>query len=104
MKSKLERVLLDYQGQVMIPCSNKSKILDLLLFLENLFATNSRFQPVAGDIGVLYLEHLSAETLDVAKSHTSWMNFKDNSLFQDIAKVPFTFAFVKSISSLEEYH
>jgi hypothetical protein len=27
---------------------------------------------------VLYLEYMSAETIDVAKSHTSWMNFKDN--------------------------
>ena len=88
----------------MIPCSSKSQILELLLFLETLFQTNARFQPVAGDFAVLYLEHLAAETLDVAKSHTSWMDFKDNSLFQDIAKVPFTFSFVKSISSLEEYH
>lgn len=47
---------------------------------------------------------MSVETLDVAKSHTSWMNFKDNTQFQDISKVPFTFQHVKAISSLDEYH
>lgn len=30
LKTKLERVLIDQQGQVMIPCSSKSKILELL--------------------------------------------------------------------------
>lgn len=52
----------------------------------------------------MYLEHMSVETLDVAKSHTSWMNFKDNSQFADISKVPFTFQHIKAISSLDEYH
>jgi hypothetical protein len=28
---------------------------------------------------ILYLEYMSLETIDVAKSHTSWMQFKDNS-------------------------
>jgi len=49
---------------------------------------------------VIYLEHMSRETVDVAKSHTSWMNFKDNSQFQ---RNPFNFQFIKSITSLEEY-
>ncbi len=34
LKTKIEKVLLDQQGQIMIPCSSKSKILDLLLILE----------------------------------------------------------------------
>jgi len=28
---------------------------------------------------ILYLEYMSKESIDVAKSHTSWMLFKDNS-------------------------
>jgi len=52
---------------------------------------------------VIYLEHMSKETLDVAKSHTSWMNFKDNSQFQDIEQNPCNFSYVKTITKLEEY-
>jgi len=39
----------------------------------------------------------------VAKSHTSWMNFKDNREFQDIERNPFNFQYVKAISTFEEY-
>ena len=52
---------------------------------------------------VVYLEHMSKETIDVAKSHTSWMNFKDNSQFQDIEQNPFNFQYIKAITKLEEY-
>ena len=46
---------------------------------------------------------MAKETIDVAKSHTSWMNFKDNREFQDIERNPFNFTFIKAISTLEEY-
>mmetsp|Transcript_16185 Transcript_16185/g.11401 ORF Transcript_16185/g.11401 Transcript_16185/m.11401 type:complete len:126 (-) Transcript_16185:203-580(-) len=52
--------------------------------------------------GVIYLEHMSKETLDVAKSHTSYMNFKDNNIYSDIDKNPFNFNFIKPILSLKE--
>ena len=52
---------------------------------------------------VVYLEHMSKETIDVAKSHTSWMNFKDNSQFQDIEQNPFNFQYIKAITTLEEF-
>ena len=39
----------------------------------------------------------------MAKSHTSWMNFKDNREFQDIERNPFNFQYVRAISTLEEY-
>ena len=52
---------------------------------------------------VVYLEHMSKETIDVAKSHTSWMNFKDNSQFQDIEQNPFNFQYVKAITKYEEF-
>lgn len=52
---------------------------------------------------VVYLEHMSKETIDVAKSHTSWMNFKDNSQFQDIEQNPFNFQYIKAITKLEEF-
>lgn len=80
----------------MIPCSSKSKILQLLLTLEAMFISNQRLQNIAqrtqestefretpsvAEPMILYLEHMSKETIDVAKSHTSWMLFKDNSQF-----------------------
>lgn len=52
--------------------------------------------------GVIYLEHMSKETLDVAKSHTSYMNFKDNNIYADIDRNPFNFNFIKPILSLKE--
>ena len=48
---------------------------------------------------------MAVETIDVAKSHTSYMDFKDNSqLFADIEKNPFNFQFVKPVNTLDEYH
>ena len=52
---------------------------------------------------MVYLEHMSRETIDVAKSHTSWMNFKDNREFKDILRNPFNFQYIKVITSVDEY-
>lgn len=58
--------------------------------LEEMFAGKPRDQTANNadgqdvDIRVIYLEHMSRETLDVAKSHTSWMSLKDNAQYQDI--------------------
>ena len=80
--------------------------------LEEMFASKPR-EPTAlnadgqdGETRVIYLEHMSRETLDVAKSHTSWMSLKDNAQFQDIQRgqSPFNFQFIKMISTLDEYH
>ena len=120
-------------SQILIPCSSKNKILALLLMLENLFQNNQKLQQVTNltknklpdpvaqmeavqagqplpaekqtviEPVVVYLEHMSKETIDVAKSHTSWMNFKDNSQFQDIEQNPFNFQYIKAITKLEEY-
>lgn len=49
---------------------------------------------------VLYLEHMSRDTLDVAKSHLNWMNFKGR--FQNFDDNPFAFKHVKAIRNLEE--
>jgi hypothetical protein len=67
-------------------------ILELLLILEEMFAGKPRDLTSAGikaegqegETRVLYLEHMSRETLDVAKSHTSWMTLRDNAQFQDV--------------------
>jgi hypothetical protein len=51
----------------MIPVSSKFKILDLLLILEQIFQLNQRLYSLSGDVvdtQVLYLEHMSIETLD----------------------------------------
>jgi Cft2 family RNA processing exonuclease len=114
LKQKIEKVLIEQQGQVLIPCSSKSKILEILLLLEEMFASKPRDMTAAGtnsegqdgDTRVIYLEHMSRETLDVAKSHTSWMSLRDNAQFQDIQRgqSPFNFQFIKMISTLDEYH
>jgi len=84
--------MFEQQGQVLIPCSSKSKILEILLLLEDMFASKPRDQTTAGtnaevldgETRVIYLENMSRETVDVAKSHTSWMSLKDDAQFQDI--------------------
>ena len=75
----------------MISCSSKSTILELLLLLEDLFASKPKDLTAAansatettteGETRVIYLEHMSRETLDVAKSHTSWMSLSDSAQF-----------------------
>lgn len=49
----------------------------------------------------MYLEHMSRDTVDVAKSHQNWMNFKG--AFQDNDFSPFSFKYVKLVSSLKDY-
>ena len=131
LKVKVEQAILETHSQLMIPCSSKNKILALLLAFENLFQNNQKLQqaatkakPLEVDLTalagtsnlanppitqqssiepiVIYLEHMSKETIDVAKSHTSWMNFKDNSQ-NEFDKNPFNFQYVKSITSIEEF-
>jgi hypothetical protein len=51
---------------------------------------------------VLYLEHMSRETVDVARSHTSWMNFKTNSM--EKYSNPFDFKNIRAITSTLEYN
>lgn len=85
----------------MIPCSSKSKILELLLTLEQMFSNNPRLQQSTvqsadsseNETRVLYLEHMSKETIDVAKSHTSWMTLAQGAQSQDIQRGqnPFNF-------------
>ena len=51
---------------------------------------------------MLYLEFMSKETLDVAKSHLNWMNFKGRHYFQDIDDNPFSFKNIQVIKTFEE--
>lgn len=47
-----------------------------------MFVNNSKLQAGFKDeIPVVYLEHMSTDTLGVGKSHLGWMNFKDNKIF-----------------------
>ena len=39
---KLEKVLIDIGGQILIPMSDKNRILQCLITLENMFQTNSK--------------------------------------------------------------
>jgi Cft2 family RNA processing exonuclease len=64
----------------MIPITSKNRILHMLVLLEQLFSQSQKLQSPARvtpeEKPVLYLEHMSRDTLDVAKSHLNWMNFK----------------------------
>lgn len=51
---------------------------------------------------MVYLEHMSTDTLGVGRSHLGWMNFKDNKIFQDIDENPINFKYIKAIHSLDE--
>jgi hypothetical protein len=45
---KIEKVIIEQQGQVLIPCSSKSKILEIRLMLEEMFASKPRDMTTAG--------------------------------------------------------
>ena len=49
---------------------------------------------------VLYLEHMSKDTLDVARSHLNWMNFRGG--MQDIDDNPFNFRYIKPITNYRD--
>lgn len=93
----------------MIPITSKNRILHMLDLLEQLFSnpkkstklsTNSDIKQTQDDRPVLYLEYMSKDTLDVAKSHLNWMNFQGR--FRDIDDNPFAFKNIKPINSLKE--
>ena len=44
LRIKLEKVLVHNGGQIMIPISDKNRILQCLITLENMFATNKTLQ------------------------------------------------------------
>jgi Cft2 family RNA processing exonuclease len=62
----------------MLPCTTKNRILQLLITLENMFQINSKLQAGFKNttlFPVVYLEHMSTDTLGVGRSHLGWMNF-----------------------------
>ena len=75
--------MLDPFGIVLMPISSKHRILQILFILENIFNKSQKLQspiirPTPEDKPILYLEFMSKESVDVAKSHLNWMNFKGN--------------------------
>jgi hypothetical protein len=66
----------------LIPISFKNKILEILIKLENLFQNTEKLKHL-DNYGepVAYIEHMSDDTLGVARSHLGWMNFKDSRIF-----------------------
>jgi len=100
-------VLIDIKGQILIPISDKNQLLQCLITLENIFKTNGRlnatFKESVKSKPVIYIEHMSRDTLGVGRSHLGWMNFQDNKVFQDIDENPINFTFIREIFSLQEY-
>ena len=95
LKSKLEKVLVDLGGQILIPISDKNMIMQCLITLEQIFASNSKLQANFRDARispVIYLEHMSRDTVGVGRSHLGWMNFTDSSkIQQDLDDNPLNF-------------
>lgn len=110
LRNRLEEVLLDRNGCVLIPISNKNRILHMLILLEQLFFKSQKLQSLVlrnqdansenKDKTVLYLEHMSRDTIDVAKSHLNWMNFKGG--FQDNEFNPLVFKHIRVLSSMRD--
>ena len=59
-------------------------------------------RPNPEDKPIIYLESMSIDTIDVAKSHLNWMNFKGNHQLE-IDDNPFAFKNVQTINSLSDY-
>ncbi|CDW72718.1 cleavage and polyadenylation specificity factor subunit 2-like [Stylonychia lemnae] len=110
LRLKLEKVLVDHQGSILIPLSDKNRILQCLITLENMFQSNTKLQAQYKnqqsqqvDSPVIYIENMSRDTLGVGRSHLGWMNFQDNKVFQDIDENPINFVYVAEIFSIGEY-
>jgi hypothetical protein len=72
--------------------------LEVLFFLEELADQNPDIQKIP----ILYLEHMSKETLEIAKSHIEWMNNRLRSAFAYIDINPMNFKSIKVLSKEEE--
>lgn len=110
LRLKLERVLIDVGGQILIPMSDKNMIMECLITLESMFQSNTKLQAGFRELSkglppVFYLDHMSRDTLGVGRSHLGWMNFSEqHQVYKDIDENPLNFQYVKEVFSLEEYH
>lgn len=87
-----------YDAEMLIVCDNFSRVLEVLLLLEDL----SEQIPELLKIPILYLEHMSNESMEIASSHIEWMNNRLKSSFAYIEKNPMNFKSIEKISSEEE--
>ena len=83
LRKRLEDVMVGLSGHVLIPITCKNRILHMLMLLEQIFDKSQKLQSqsvraTTEERPVIYLEHMSKDTIDVAKSHRNWMNFKGN--------------------------
>jgi cleavage and polyadenylation specificity factor subunit 2 len=65
--------------------------------LQGVFRDTTKTKPV------IYLEHMSRDTLGVGRSHLGWMNIQDNKVFQDIDENPINFQYIREVFTLKEY-
>lgn len=87
-----------YDAEILICCDNFSRVLEVLLFLEDFADQN----PLLPKIPILYLEHTSKESLEIAKSHIEWMNNRLKSTFVYIDINPMNFKSITVLSKEEE--
>ena len=87
-----------YDAEILICCDNFSRVLEVLLFLEDL----AEQKPDLQKIPILYIEHMSKESLEIARSHIEWMNNKLKTTFVYIDANPMNFKFIKVLSKEDE--
>lgn len=85
-------------SEILICCDNFSRVLEVLLFLEDFADQNPDLQKIP----ILYLEHMSKEYLEIAKSHIEWMNNRLKSTFVYIDINPMNFKSITVLSKEEE--
>ena len=87
-----------YDAEILICWDNFSRVLEVLLFLEDMADQNTDLQKIP----ILYLENMSKESLDIARSHIEWLNNKVKTTFVYIDTNPLNFKSIKVLSKEEE--
>ncbi|CAI2385550.1 unnamed protein product [Moneuplotes crassus] len=87
-----------YDAEILICCDNFSRVLEVLFFLEDYASQNRDLQKIP----ILYLDHMSNELLEIARSHIEWMNNHLNTTFVYIDISPINFNHIKVLSKESE--
>ena len=83
-----------HQGDVLIVCDNLDRVLEILFALEEIAGRRK-----VHNLPIYYLQHMSMQALEVAKSHIEWMNAKVNKSCYFIDKNPLNFEYIKVVNT-----
>ena len=83
---------------MLLVCDNFSRVLETLLILEKLAEDNPDMQKLP----IIYLDHMSKESIEIASSHLEWMNNRHESTFACIDTNLMNFKYIEKISSEDD--